>query len=224
MVNNAQQSSDRKWLTLGLARALLGINEATLRQWADAGLVRAFRTPGGHRRFSAEDIYQMMEPGTRETITGVHVEDASVLPSIRRKVKTERPHGPAWMEHFDADGHKRMRDLGRELVDLCLGTIEDPASEAGLAATALGATYGQELASHGLRLSEALEGFAFFRGATSEALKPALLREGTTPEETFQAIERMAKLTDHVLAGMALVYDRAPRRSPRQAASQKDNG
>ncbi|HSP55765.1 MAG TPA: MerR family DNA-binding transcriptional regulator, partial [Dehalococcoidia bacterium] len=37
-----------RWITLGQACKLLGVNESTLRRWADAGNVRSFRTPGGH--------------------------------------------------------------------------------------------------------------------------------------------------------------------------------
>src|SRR6266496_1212828 len=44
------------WLTLHEASERLDVHPATLRQWADRGRVRAFRTPGGHRRFSAEDV------------------------------------------------------------------------------------------------------------------------------------------------------------------------
>ena len=125
MANDADALSDRKWLTLGLARTMLGINEATLRQWADHGLVRAFRTPGGHRRFSIEDINALIEEGHPETAAGVHVAgDAAVLPRIRRRVKvTTRPRSPAWMEKFDTEGHERMRSLGREFLDLCIGFI-----------------------------------------------------------------------------------------------------
>ena len=72
----ADSIGQRKWLTLGLARTLLGINEATLRQWADNGLVRAFRTPGGHRRFSTEDIYSLIEG------------DQAGAPELRKQFRT----------------------------------------------------------------------------------------------------------------------------------------
>ena len=49
-----------RWITLGQACKLLGVNESTLRRWADAGHVRSFRTPGGHRRFSEEDLRVLM--------------------------------------------------------------------------------------------------------------------------------------------------------------------
>src|SRR5258708_12715139 len=44
------------WLSLTEASKRLNVHPATLRDWADRGRIRTFRTPGGHRRFSGEDI------------------------------------------------------------------------------------------------------------------------------------------------------------------------
>jgi excisionase family DNA binding protein len=46
----------REWFTLGQAAAFLGAAQSTVRKWADAGRVRAFYTPGGHRRFRRTDL------------------------------------------------------------------------------------------------------------------------------------------------------------------------
>jgi excisionase family DNA binding protein len=202
---------ERKWLTLGLARTLLGINEATLRQWADNGLVRAFRTPGGHRRFSTEDIYSLME-GDQGGPDGVHVADPSVLPRLRRMVKGEtHANVPAWMQRFDDEGHKRMRLLGREFLELCIEYIEQPDRPESLEhAAVLGATYGSEIASRGIVLSDALEAFFFFRNATIGAIKPTLNKRGATADEAYAMIDQLTKLTDQVLLSLTSRYNQAP--------------
>ena len=201
---------DRKWLTLGLARTLLGINEATLRQWADNGLVRAFRTPGGHRRFSTEDIYSLIEGG--HEAAGVHVTDPTVLPRIRRLVKGEtRPHMPVWMRRFDDEGHQRMRGLGREFLGICLDYIEQPDKAENLDIAAyLGGTYGLEIASRGIILSDALQAFFFFRNATIEAIKPTLVKRGASAEEAYATLDQLTKLTDQVLMSMTSRYNQEP--------------
>ena len=42
---------DRSWLSIGPASRLIGVDQDTLRRWADEGRIDAFTTPGGHRRF-----------------------------------------------------------------------------------------------------------------------------------------------------------------------------
>ena len=208
-----QEIGEPKWLTLGIARALLGINEATLRQWADSGLVQAFRTPGGHRRFSAEDIHSLMCSGTRGSLPGsIRLEDSSVLPKIRRSMRTARPKVPRWVEQFDSSGHHRMRILGRQLVDLCLTMIAEPNLNSSDTVTDLGNQYGFELASRGIRLQEALEGFLFFREATTEAIKPILVARGESQSTTIKALDTIQHVTDQILMGITSFYDNVPRK------------
>src|SRR5437879_12664858 len=49
-----------RWLTLGEAAQLLGVDVTTLRGWAKTGKIRVFRTPGGHRRFDAADLGSLL--------------------------------------------------------------------------------------------------------------------------------------------------------------------
>ena len=60
---NAGAVSDApsRWLTLKDASAFLGVHYTTVRNWADRGEIRVFRTPGGHRRFSVEDLRAFLE-------------------------------------------------------------------------------------------------------------------------------------------------------------------
>jgi len=62
-------SSEPDWLTLGQAAKYLGVAQSTIRKWSDQGRVRAFYTPGGHRRYRRGDLDKFLEssgPGGRE--------------------------------------------------------------------------------------------------------------------------------------------------------------
>ena len=60
-VIDGPQRSTADWLSLGPASRVLGVDPDTLRRWADAGRVRSFATPGGHRRFSRSDLHRLKE-------------------------------------------------------------------------------------------------------------------------------------------------------------------
>ena len=45
--------------TLDVSR-MLQVDESTVRRWTDEGKLKCFRTPGGHRKFRAEDLNQFL--------------------------------------------------------------------------------------------------------------------------------------------------------------------
>ena len=47
--------------------AILGVDEKSVRLWADTGRLPCWRTPGGHRRFRRADVVALAEPEVPET-------------------------------------------------------------------------------------------------------------------------------------------------------------
>lgn len=45
--------------TMDVAK-MLQVDKSTVKRWTDEGKLKCFRTPGGHRKFRAEDLYQFM--------------------------------------------------------------------------------------------------------------------------------------------------------------------
>ena len=60
MVSVASQSSPATGSRLALSTSQvarrLGVSVGTVRRWSDDGYLNAYRTPGGQRRFSAEQV------------------------------------------------------------------------------------------------------------------------------------------------------------------------
>src|SRR6266581_1359965 len=56
-------ANEPDWLTLGRAAKYLGMAQSTIRKWSDDGRLRAFYTPGGHRRYRRVDLDNFLEQG-----------------------------------------------------------------------------------------------------------------------------------------------------------------
>jgi excisionase family DNA binding protein len=56
----ASEAQSPRLLNVGEAAAYLGVSAASLRKWSNEGLVGTYRTPGGQRRYSIEDLDAFM--------------------------------------------------------------------------------------------------------------------------------------------------------------------
>jgi excisionase family DNA binding protein len=54
--SNSPHSDRQLVFTSSQAARYLGVSLATIRRWADAGHLDCYRTPGGQRRFSREQL------------------------------------------------------------------------------------------------------------------------------------------------------------------------
>src|SRR5258707_12082236 len=79
--------TDPDWLTLGQAAKYLGVAQSTIRKWSDQGLVPAFYTPGGHRRFRRRDLDTFLSRSGRGGAAGPLVLIVDDDPGLRRYVR-----------------------------------------------------------------------------------------------------------------------------------------
>ena len=55
-MSRTARPAPRLGLTASEAARHLGVSISTLRRWSDAGHVQSYRTPGGQRRFSVDQL------------------------------------------------------------------------------------------------------------------------------------------------------------------------
>jgi excisionase family DNA binding protein len=56
----ADRSTSRLGLSTSEAAQHLGVSLSTVRRWSDAGYLRGYRTPGGQRRFTVEQLDEFL--------------------------------------------------------------------------------------------------------------------------------------------------------------------
>ena len=203
------------WLTLGSASRILGVDESTLRRWADAGHIRAFRTPGGHRRFAEADVQAILSGQAYRRPTRPGDLGTLALARIRRQLQRGPVHDATWHVEPGEQERERMRVLGRRLV----GFVSDYLSGRGRRgarseAREIGHEYGRELARAGLSLRQTLEAFTFFRRSLDQATRQVAQKTGLTPDETLTHHEQVMGLADEVLLGIAESFEQSPHAAP----------
>ena len=193
-------TTESGWMSLGAVSRALGINEATLRQWADRGRLPVYRTPGGHRRFLREDVEALVRQRSNGAGAAAHDDDpeAPVLRRIRRKLSQIDLAQQSWMESFQAEGRDRMRLFGRRLLSLLLQSRLNPRSrrrgETMSEAHMLGHEYGSEMAARGVPLTNSVQAFLFFRQAVVESVQP-------------DQLQQVVEISDQVLLGLVDAYN-----------------
>ncbi len=103
-----------EWMTIHEAAMLVGVSSATLRRWSDAGDIRTFTTPGGHRRFSREAIAGLLpaDPSTRPTQEQLEQTRERLIRSVRR-VSRRMVDGGAWSNAIDVEDRAALAAHGR---------------------------------------------------------------------------------------------------------------
>lgn len=195
-------------LSIKEASTRLGVNPTTLRHWADLGQIRSFRTPGGHRRFSEDDLFALLRKEDAVRTRPIDL-PAHALARIRRRMNGGHTNGAGWVRDLAEAERDDLRHQGRRLVEIASDYIAQPDRRAPLAdeAKAIGVHYGRVLAGHGMPFSRVLEAFMFFRDLLEEAAhaRPAYRAAGLGEREQFQRL--LSAVLDQVLLGAVNGYE-----------------
>ena len=219
--NPEGQSQSTRWISLSRACGLLGVNESTLRRWGDAGHIRSFRTPGGHRRFAEDDLRSLMAGQGRVGATTYGTLGHLATMRIRRRLQRGKSHEAPWFASINEDLRERMRPLGRRLVNLVSEYLARGSRRSRLLdeARRIGRDYGKELADSSMPLSDVIEAFTFFRKGLDDAAIELAHRSNLSAEEAVEVWELLAGLADQVLLAMTEAYEGA--RRPTGAPAKK---
>jgi excisionase family DNA binding protein len=196
-----------EWLTVHEACALIGVSPSTLRRWSDAGDVRAFMTPGGHRRFARSTILAMLPNARRERPSLVHLgETADRMMWVYRRHVAEAREGLSWLADLDDDTVEQLRDHGRGIAASLLSYVDanSPTSRAAALQGAVHAAseHGRIAADADVAVAEVVLAFLRFRMLFLDELVDVARRRGLDTQESTEVLATAVRAFDQLLVGL----------------------
>jgi len=125
--SRAAPSGEPDWLTLGQAAKYLGVAQSTIRKWSDDGRVRAFYTPGGHRRYRRGDLEDFLNRSSPSGSTNggpvvlIVDDDERLREYVRVNLEME-----GYAVHEAASAEEGLRILEESTPDLVLLDVMMP--------------------------------------------------------------------------------------------------
>ena len=154
------ESPAASWLSINEASKRLNIHPATLRDWSDRGKIRTFRTPGGHRRFSGDDVDALASEAAPELALFMNaLVGQARLATSAGKLATE-----SWYARFDDAAKQRQRELGHDLMRVLVAYLGDNDKDWSGEVQELGDRYAKLAHDVGLSLGDAMRAFHLFDG------------------------------------------------------------
>jgi len=217
--------SRREWLSIHEASALIGVSPSTLRRWSDAGEIKTFTTPGGHRRFSRAAVVGMMPADRRGRPKLDRLgETPERMVHIYRRELRRAAHRAPWIDAVGDDDRQALRDHGDRIAAALL-TFFDAAlpAERGAAlamAEDSSAGCGRIAGRLGLPIEATVEVFLWFRMPFVHELGAVARRRGLDTIEATLLLESATEAFDRLLSAAIRGHASAVRSEPIQPATE----
>jgi len=185
---------------------MLGVNPATLRQWTKMGKVRVFRTPGGHRRFSAAEIEALSQSADLEPREALA---RGLVADLRAKYRAFA-HSPAahhgWLASIDENTRRRFHEVGDELLAhlgeyLTDGSPRQRQRALGRARETA-AQYGMLAREVGVGTTEVVGAYLVFRRPLLDVLARSLSTRPELSSQLGRIMRDAERFMDDVLVGI----------------------
>jgi excisionase family DNA binding protein len=212
-----------RWLSLGPASRLVGVDPDTLRRWADEGRIEAYLTPGGHRRFDRRTIETLVatrRAGSRPLAT-MGASPERLARAYRRSYTADTAAHQVPLDD-DAERERYRRD-GRRLVEALSAHLDAGATGATGAAnaaerarseaeaTALVDDLARRLATSGMSLTEAVGLFVAARRPFLDELSGLGRRRALDAARLAALYEDASGLLDRLLLRMISTFQETTR-------------
>jgi excisionase family DNA binding protein len=195
-------------LSIGEASHVLGVSEVTLRQWTDEGRIKAFITPGGHRRYSMANLKKFMGPhqkphGIKDLAT--RLEDTA---PVHREIAASYFQESAHYNKLDTESQQHFAALGRRFLNLIIKYVSEPLKrdENLKSVKEAGAGFGEMAALRGLTLTETMQAFIQHRDPIINVTTDMMKKHEGVNRRIIESISLVNQALDEALVSLVTAH------------------
>ncbi len=195
-------------VSISEASHILGVSEAALRLWTSEGKVKAFITPGGHRRYSRAELKKFSSSHSRMLgIKDLVYELKDTVPT-HRELARRLLSNTSWYGHLNEEAQESLAHQGRIILNLIIKYVTEPAKreETIQQARDTGRQMGKLLALLGLPLTDSVEAFIMHRDPVLNAATHLMRKKEAFTGRVVEAIPLVAKVLDEALVSLVAAH------------------
>ena len=196
-------------VSISEASQILGVSEAALRQWTNDGKIKAFVTPGGHRRYFKEELKKLLtlrqkKPGIKDLVTELE----NTVP-IHRELSRTYLNSSSWYDKLGKDTREHLVELSQHLLKLIIRYVTKPLKreETINQARGIGHCFGKLLAEHELPLNDSVEAFIVHRSPLMNAATRMIKSRKAYNGRLIEAISQVDYIMDEVLIALVTAHE-----------------
>ncbi len=198
-------------VSISEASQLLGVSETALRQWTDEGKIKAFITPGGHRRYARAELKKFT--GSHPRMLGIKdlvIELEDTVQLLRETSRTSL-NSTSWYNKLNGESKECLAHLGRQLLNLIIKYITEPSKrEETIQLTRdAGHNLGATLAKLELPLTDSVKVFTLHRGPIMNAVTHLMRKREAFTGRVVGAIPMVAYVMDEALIALVAAHQRS---------------
>ena len=195
-------------VSISEASQMLGVSEASLRQWTDEGKIKAFITPGGHRRYLRAELKKFM--GSHPKMLGIRdlaleLQETTVL---HRQIAQESLKNAAWLDQLNDEEKGHLANLGRQLLNMIIKYITEPSHREEMIQLIrnVGHDHGEMLAKMDLPLIDSVEAFLLHRNPIMNAATHLMRKREAFTGRVVKAIPLVAYVMDEAMVALVAAH------------------
>ncbi len=195
-------------LSISEASQLLGVSEGALRQWTGDGKIKAFITPGGHRRYTRAGLrrFKSLQP----RMLGIKDLAAELEETTRqhREIARASLKNAAWYNKLNEESQAHLADLGRQMLNLIIKYVTEPSCREKTLQLLrdVGRNHGEMLARLGLPLIDSVETFLLHRDPIVNTVTHLMQKREAFTGRIVEAIPMLTHVMDEALIALMAAH------------------